>query len=172
MPEKARLILLRHAKSDWDSGVPGDFDRPLAPRGRKDAPRMGKWMRDNGIIPDLVLCSPAARARETLAAANDELGVGHIVYEDGIYGASRGDLLGLIEQYSRRCGNLMITGHNPGLDELLYFLCRTKPPLTETGKLMTTATVAVLGFASTGLMCARGAGELLFLVRPREISAS
>ncbi len=172
MQNKARLILLRHAKSDWDSGVPGDFDRPLAPRGRKDAPRMGKWMRKNGIIPDIILCSPALRARETLTATNNELGVEHIVYEDGIYGASLGALLGLIEQYSQHFGNLMITGHNPGMDELIYFLCKTQPPLTETGKLMTTATVAVLGFANAGLMSTSAAGELLRLARPKEISAA
>ena len=169
MQNKARLILLRHAKSDWDSGVPGDFDRPLAQRGRKDAPRMGKWMKKNSIIPDLILCSPAARARETLEAANRELGVERIVYEDGIYGASLDALLRLINQYSHSCGNFMITGHNPGLDELLSFLCRTKPPLTETGKLMTTAAVAVLGFAGAGTMSKAAAGELLHLVRPREL---
>ena len=169
MQNKARLILLRHAKSDWDSGVPGDFDRPLALRGRKDAPRMGKWMKRNGIIPDLILCSPALRARETLEGANKELGVEQVVYEDGIYGASLAALLGLIEQYSRHSGNLMLTGHNPGMDELLYFLCRTKPSLTETGKLMTTAAIAVPGFADTKTMSTAAAGELLHLVRPKEL---
>ena len=169
MLKEARLILLRHAKSDWDSGVRGDFDRPLAPRGRKDAPRMGEWMKKNAIIPDLILCSPALRTRETLAAVNNKLGVGHIVFEEDIYGASLGALLGLIEQYSQGCANLMITGHNPGMDELLYFLCRTQPPLTETGKLMTTAALAVLGFAGAGPMSTAAAGELLHLARPGEI---
>ena len=134
MLNKARLILLRHAKSDWYSGVPGDFDRPLAARGRKDAPRVGKWMKKNGIVPELILCSPAVRTRETLAAVIGKLGVGHIVYEDAIYGASLAALLGLVEDYSRDCSNLMVTGHNPGMDELLCFLCGTQPPLTETGK--------------------------------------
>lgn len=169
MQNKARLILLRHAKSDWDSGVAGDFDRPLAQRGRKDAPRMGKWMKKNGIIPDLILCSPAARARETLAGANSKLGVERIIYEDGIYGASTGALLRLVGQYSQSCADFMITGHNPGLDELLSCLCRTKPPMTETGKLMTTAAVAVLGFAGPDAMSEAGAGELLHLVRPGEL---
>ncbi len=132
---------------------------------------MGEWMKKNAIIPDLILCSPALRTRETLAAVNNELGVGSIVYEDGIYGASLGALLGLIEQYSQGCANLMITGHNPGMDELLYFLCRTQPPLTETGKLMTTAALAVLGFADAGSMSTAAAGELLHLARPGEIIA-
>ena len=169
MQNNARLILLRHAKSDWYSGVPGDFDRPLAQRGRKDAPRMGKWMKKNGIIPDLILCSPALRARETLEGVNNKLGVKQVVYEDSIYGASVGMLLRLIDRYSHSCGNFMITGHNPGLDELLSFLCSTKSPLTETGKLMTTAAVAVLGFADAGVMSKAAAGELLHLVRPGEL---
>lgn len=169
MQNNARLILLRHAKSDWYSGAPGDFDRPLAQRGRKDAPRMGNWMKTNGIIPDLILCSPAVRARETMKGVNNKLGVEQVVYEDSIYGASVGMLLRLIDQYRHSCGNFMITGHNPGLDELLSFLCRTEPPLTETGKLMTTAAVAVLGFTDAGTMSERAAGELLHLVRPREL---
>ena len=169
MQNTARLILLRHAKSDWHSGVPGDFDRPLAARGRKDAPRVGRWMKKNGVVPEIILCSPAVRTRETLAAVNDKLGVGHIVYEDAIYGASLAVLLGLVEEHSRDCSNLMITGHNPGMDELLCFLCGTQPPLTETGKLMTTAALAALGFADAGSMSKPGAGELLRLVRPNEI---
>ena len=96
-------------------------------------------------------------------------GVGHIVYEDAIYGASLAALLGLVEDYSRDCSNLMVTGHNPGMDELLCFLCGTQPPLTETGKLMTTAALAVLGFADAGSMSKPAAGELLRLVRPNEI---
>ena len=169
MQNKTRLTLLRHAKSDWNSGVPGDFDRPLAARGRKDAPRVGKWMKKNRIVPEIILCSPAARTRETLAAVNDELGAEHIVYEDAIYGASLGALLGLVEEYCRDYGHLMITGHNPGMDELLNFLCGTQPPLTETGKLMTTAALAVLGFAGAGSMSKPAAGELLHLVRPNEL---
>ena len=169
--KKAGLILLRHAKSDWGSGARNDFDRPLAARGRKDAPRMGKWMRKNGFIPDLILCSPALRARETLAAVNNELKVRDkaIIYEDGIYGASLDVLLGLIRKYNRRYGNIMITGHNPGIDELLCFLCKTPPPVTETRKLMTTAAVAVLEFEDTGFMTAAESGELLRLIRPAEL---
>ena len=169
MLNKARLILLRHAKSDWYSGVQGDFDRPLARRGREDAPRIGQWMKTNGIIPDLILCSPAVRARETLATVNEKLDARHIVYEDALYGASLGALLGLVEEYSRDYSNFMITGHNPGLDELLRFLCRTRPPLTGTGKLMTTAAVAVLGFADAASMNRPAAGEPLYLMRPNEL---
>lgn len=128
-------------------------------------------MKKNGIIPNLILCSPAVRARETLEGVNNELGVERIVYEDSIYGASVGTLRGLVDRYSQSCKNFMITGHNPGLDELMLFLCRTNPSLTETGKLMTTAAVAVIGFTDAGNMSKAASGELLHLVRPGELES-
>lgn len=169
--DKARLILLRHAKSDWDSGARSDFDRPLAERGRRDAPRMGRWLKESGFIPELILCSPALRTRETLAAVNDHLQVAeqNIVYEDAIYGASLGALRGLVEKRGKPGGALMLIGHNPGISELLGFLCATSPGSTAAGKIMTTATAAVLEFETPGLMAAAGAGELLSLMRPREL---
>ena len=169
--DKPRLILLRHAKSDWDSGARSDFDRPLAARGRRDAPRMGRWLRESGFIPGLILCSPALRTRETIAAVNDHLQVAeeNIVYEDAIYGASLGALTGLVEKHGKRGGALMMTGHNPGISELLGFLCATQPGSTADGKIMTTAAAAVLEFERPELMAMAGAGELLSLMRPREL---
>ena len=169
--DKPRLILLRHAKSDWDSGARGDFDRPLAARGRRDAPRMGRWLRENGFVPGLILCSPALRTRETIAAVNDHLQVAeqNIVYEDAIYGASLGALTGLVEKHGKCGGTLMMTGHNPGISELLGFLCATPPGSTADGKIMTTAAAAVLEFERPELMAMAGAGELLSLIRPREL---
>ena len=169
MTRKTRLVLLRHAKSEWHGGVADDFERPLAARGQQDAPRIGEWMKTVGIIPDVILCSPARRARQTLTAVNDRLAVTHcaIVYEDDIYGAARQVLLELTQQYAPRCRTTMIVGHNPGLDELLCHLCRTPPPLTQNSKLMTTAAVAVLEFAEP----AQGQAELLYLARPGRTSA-
>lgn len=169
--DKARLILLRHAKSDWDSGARSDFDRPLAERGRRDAPRMGRWLKKSGFVPELILCSPALRTRETLAAVNDHLQVAeqNIVYEDAIYGASLGALRGLVEKHGKRGGTLMLIGHNPGISELLGFLCATSPGSTAEGKIMTTAAATVLEFEHPELMAAAGAGELLSLMRPREL---
>ena len=169
--DKPRLILLRHAKSDWDSGARNDFDRPLATRGRRDAPRIGRWLRENGFVPGLILCSPALRTRQTIAAVNNHLQVAkqNIVYEDAIYGASLGALRGLIEKYGKRGGTLMMTGHNPGISELLGFLCATAPGPTADGKIMTTAAAAILEFENPELMVASAAGELLSLMRPREL---
>ncbi|HVG21430.1 MAG TPA: histidine phosphatase family protein, partial [Blastocatellia bacterium] len=65
------LLLLRHAKSDWDDPKLRDFDRPLAARGKRDAPRIGKALKERGPSPDLIVSSPAARARETIEAVID-----------------------------------------------------------------------------------------------------
>src|SRR6266508_2923118 len=67
------LLVLRHAKSDWPDGVP-DAERPLAGRGRREAPLVGRWLRESGHIPDLVVCSPALRARQTWELVAGELG--------------------------------------------------------------------------------------------------
>ncbi len=93
----------------------------------------------------------------------------HIMYEDDLYGASCDPLLGRIGEYQRRYHHIMITGHNPGLDELLCVLCRTPPPVRRDGKLMTTAAVAVLTFDNTEVMCEPATGELLCLMRPKAL---
>src|ERR1700735_1567796 len=90
-----RLILLRHAKSAWPDDVP-DHDRPLASRGRRDAPAAGRWLRKSGYVPDRVLCSTARRTRETWQLVEEELGAHpQTVFEDRVYGASSAELLDL-----------------------------------------------------------------------------
>ncbi|WP_230211275.1 SixA phosphatase family protein [Streptomyces kaniharaensis] len=71
-PPHRTLIVLRHAKSAWPPDVP-DWERPLGPRGRRDAPEAGRWLRRRGLVPDTVVCSPARRARETWELAGAEL---------------------------------------------------------------------------------------------------
>jgi phosphohistidine phosphatase len=67
------LLLLRHAKSDWETGALDDFDRPLAKRGRKEAPGVGEWLLREGLVPDLVISSPAERAKETASLVCDAM---------------------------------------------------------------------------------------------------
>ena len=85
-----RIIVLRHAKADWPNGV-DDHERPLADRGRHQAPDAGRWLADSGINPDFVLCSTALRTRETWKLAAHELPkrTRKTVYEDRIYGPAR-----------------------------------------------------------------------------------
>lgn len=111
-----RLMLLRHAKSDWPDGV-ADIDRPLARRGREAAPRMGAYMADEGLHPDLVLVSPARRARETWDLVAPALGEVETRSEPRIYEAPAERLLQVVREAGRARG-LMLVGHNPGFEDL------------------------------------------------------
>jgi phosphohistidine phosphatase len=100
-----------------------DHDRPLAGRGRGDAPLMGRWLRDTGWIPDLVWCSTAERATQTWRLAAAELGADPPVsYEPRMYGATGGELAALIRQAPPRTTTLLLVGHNPGIQELALTL--------------------------------------------------
>jgi phosphohistidine phosphatase len=95
-----RLVLLRHAKSAWPD-MP-DHERPLARRGQRDAPVMGHWLRTAGLVPDLVLCSTARRARETWQLARSGLGTGPPVrFDDRLYEASAAALLDFIRMRAK-----------------------------------------------------------------------
>jgi phosphohistidine phosphatase len=142
-----RLILLRHAKSDWPEDTP-DHDRPLAKRGRRDAPIAGQWLARNGYVPDAVVCSTARRARETwelaaecLAAATPGPPPG-VRFEPRVYGATVLGLLMLVREFPEDRRTVLVVGHNPGIAELAVGLI-DPPPLPPAG--YPTAAVAVLG---------------------------
>ena len=90
-----QLIIMRHAKSAWDTDAATDFERPLAKRGQRDAPRMGAWLQEQGIVPDFVVSSPAKRARQTVLKVCKPLGVKKkkIHWDARIYGAGAEELL-------------------------------------------------------------------------------
>lgn len=114
-----RLILLRHAKSSWDDPGLADHDRPLAPRGRKAAALMASYLSEERIRPELVLCSTAVRARETLE------GVGlpdDVLFERDLYGASADVLLARLQRLPDPVESAMLVGHNPGMHELALML--------------------------------------------------
>jgi len=144
--EHGRLTLMRHAKSDRSDPAARDFDRPLTGRGRKAVPKMAKWLRGEGSRPELILSSPAVRTRDTAVLLARALGVkkSEIAWDEDIYDADLAALLRVIRRRGET--DLLIVGHNPGLDDLLCHLCREPPPRDEGGKLMTTAAIAVLEF--------------------------
>jgi len=109
-----RLSLLRHAKTERESPTDRDFDRVLKERGREDAARMGKEIRELGLQYDLVLTSPAARAVETARRA----GLPSAHRDDRIYDASAGALLAIIQAVEDDVESLMMVGHNPGFERL------------------------------------------------------
>jgi phosphohistidine phosphatase len=112
-----RLVLLRHAKSAWPD-MP-DHERPLARRGQRDAPVMGRWLRAADLVPDLVLCSSARRARETWQLAQSGLGAAPPVrFDDRVYEASAAALVDLIRRESGAAETLLVVGHDPAIPEL------------------------------------------------------
>ena len=114
------LILLRHAHADGPAAGQDDLQRPLSATGVQEAHDAGAWLREQGLRPDRVLCSPAARTRQTLAALGD-IGAGEVREEAAIYEASVGELIALADAH-RDAGRLLLVGHNPGLEQLAALL--------------------------------------------------
>lgn len=119
-----RLILLRHGKSDWDDPSLDDFHRPLAPRGLRDVPEMGRRLARRGQVPDLIISSSAVRAISTARALARELGYREdgIVEDAGLYHAPPGTMLAVIGRAPATASTLMVVGHNPGMTELANML--------------------------------------------------
>jgi len=119
-----RLILLRHAKSSWSEDGLADFERPLSGRGERDAPRMGARLRKHGIHPDLVLSSPALRARTTatLVARALDYSDNDVRLDPTLYLAAPREILAAIARQTDAVDCLLVVGHNPGLTELTNLL--------------------------------------------------
>ena len=118
-----RLLLLRHGKSAWPDGV-DDRERPLAKRGCEAARRMGRYLADEQLVPDLALVSPARRTQETWTLAKSSLGDVTMRSEPRIYEAPPDRLLTAVKGVEPEVGTLLMVGHNPGLEELLRLLVR------------------------------------------------
>lgn len=118
------LTLIRHAKSDLSQGTDSDFDRTLNARGKKAAPIIGLRMNKANIQPDLLICSPAQRAKTTAELLADELEYKQtdIIYETDIYEASINTLINLIARFPAY-EHIALIGHNPGLSDLAEWLC-------------------------------------------------
>ncbi len=121
------LILMRHAKSDWSQGT-SDFDRPLNKRGRRAAKRMGRYLTDKQIRPDLVLCSPSRRTRDTLARLLPHLGgLREIQFVPSLYEHMAGEYLGIIRAFGADAESLMVIGHNSATHETAVGLAAGSP---------------------------------------------
>jgi phosphohistidine phosphatase len=121
------LVLLRHAKSAWPQGVP-DHERPLSGRGRRNASRVGSWLREAGWAPELVICSTALRARETWQRAESQLGAAsRTSFDPRVYLGSARDLLAVIRETPAGCRRLLLVGHNPAVHDLGLMLAGVVP---------------------------------------------
>jgi phosphohistidine phosphatase len=139
-----RLILTRHAKSDWSTPGAPDHDRPLNKRGHRQAPLIGQWLASRRDIPARILCSDATRTRETLDLILPELGATpEVVLDPALYHAAPEAILAAIRAQS--AAMLMLVGHNPGLAEAAQRLCHTLPTHPRFADFPTAAT-AVFDF--------------------------
>jgi phosphohistidine phosphatase len=166
------LSLLRHAKSAWDNPRLSDFERPLAPRGAAAAPRTGRHMREIGLRPDLVVCSPAVRTRETARLALAELAppAPPVVFDEAIYEARSSTLMARLRALDGGVRHVLMIGHNPGLQSLLLSLAGAGLDGEHAGaaEKFPTAALAVLDLAIDDWPELRaGCGTLVHFATPR-----
>ena len=160
-----KLLLLRHAKSSWDDARLADFDRPLNGRGRKAAPLVGDLMRERRLRPDLIISSPAARARETVALVLEASGIKtELRYDERIYEATAGQLLAVINGVEDDKQEVMLVGHNPGFENLLERLT------TESLRVPTAALARVVLDADRWDEAGARGGRLEWLLKPKELA--
>ena len=168
------LSLLRHAKSAWDDPGLDDFERGLAPRGIKTAPEVGKYLKRQKLVPDLVICSGAVRARATLALILPEFGAPapEIQYDDDIYLAHPAALVDVVKKIADGPQHVVLIGHNPGIHALALELTGSgdRQALAELATKFPTAALAVLTFgAARWREIKAGSGRLEQFVTPRKI---
>ena len=164
------LYLLRHAKSSWDDPALADRDRPLAPRGRKATRLIRRYLAENAIHPELILCSPSTRTRQTLEGIEPALGESRLEIEPGLYGASAGELLRRLQRVPDGIGSVMIVAHNPGLEELATMLARTGDALPALHEKFPTGALATLLVPGGWRDLAPATAELSDYVWPRKLA--
>lgn len=167
---KIKLLLMRHGKSDWSTDAE-DFERPIKDRGKRAAQRIGVWLAQQGLVPDLVISSPAERAKVT--AQKTLKAMGHsdheIVYDQRIYEASVSELLSLIAKTSKKTRTLMLVGHNPGMESLLCYLSKEKIIMPPDGKLFPTAALAIFELDIPWKKISKRSAKLKALVKPKTL---
>jgi phosphohistidine phosphatase len=175
-----RLMLLRHAKSDWAAGKGGDdHERPLSARGRKAAPRVGAYMREKGYIPNLVLCSTARRTRETLDLLLPFFSpLPKLRYGRDLYLAEWPVLLEQVRKIPKTSAALLVIGHNPGLERLAVALALQPQGGGELARAerlaekFSTGALAVFDLAVREWRSVKpGQGRLIDFVRPKDLAA-
>mgnify|MGYP001225579337 FL=1 len=167
------LTLLRHAKAGWGDPSQRDFDRPLDERGRRAAPRMGHYLRTEGLTFDRVVVSPSVRTLETLALVEEGYGAKLTELEDErVYLASSDTLLDIIHALPDEWDNILIIGHNPGFEDLGLQLAGHGPErlMARLSAFLPTAGVVEITFDVDHWTDVRpGEGELVRFVRPVDL---
>jgi len=158
------LYVLRHAKSSWENPDLADFDRPLNERGKSAAPFMGSVMKQRGFFPDVILASPAVRARETARLAREAADLDSpIEFNERIYEASPQTLRQVVAELDDKFSSAMVVGHNPGMEGFVRLL-------TGRSEAMPTAGLAVIDLdIKDWKVLDATKGVLRDLIRPKEV---
>ncbi len=171
------LGLYRHAKSDWSDARARDFDRPLNARGRKGAKAMGRHILQTGFGCARIIASPAVRCAETIELGSEAAGATFpVIWDRRIYLASSATLLDLLCEQEGDPASIMMVGHNPGLEDLIFDLVPDDgmSPLRDmVEEKFPTAAYAVLELdVESWADAAPGCARLIHLTRPRDLDAS
>ncbi|KUF12494.1 SixA phosphatase family protein [Pseudoponticoccus marisrubri] len=159
-----RLILMRHAKSDWSTGL-DDHDRPLNARGRLSAAALGDWMRQTGHLPDEILCSTATRTRETL----ERSGVtAPVRYESSLYHAAPNTMFEVLSGASGAV--VLMLGHNPGIAAFAHRMVAAAPDHPRFADYPTCATLVAEFEIDAWTDLTPGTGRAVDFVIPRELA--
>ena len=159
------LLILRHAKSSWDDPDLKDYDRPLNKKGLQDALLMGKFITANGLVPDLLICSPAKRAKATVAALTRNFRHSNeIIYKRDIYDEGCAAFFPILRAVATGVKNVMLVGHNPDLEAFVHLL-------TGKNERLPTAALAhiELPLDSWKDFTAKTKGKLVNLFKPKEL---
>ncbi|MBE2257923.1 MAG: histidine phosphatase family protein [Candidatus Accumulibacter sp.] len=164
------LLVLRHGKSDWTTGE-DDYDRPLVSRGRLGSRKMGAWIRSTKRLPDLVLSSPAERARQTTEAACRAMGLPlkKVRWDERIYAAPLEFLLAALADCPKGARRVLLVGHNPGLEYLIEYLADGGVETPADGKILPTSALAELTVLDDWAKLGRGCASLVSVIRPGEV---
>jgi len=157
------LLLLRHAKSDWDDPSLPDIDRPLSPRGERDAPRIGEALRKRKPHPDVILSSTARRTRETIAAVVEAAKLSiEPQFTASLYAASASDILKIVRGLPVDAGSALLVGHNPGFEELASYLI-------DTWQAMPTGALACIALDVSEWSAVKDGGHLEWFLSPKTL---
>ena len=154
------MYVLRHTKSSWDNDALSDYDRPLAPRGLRHGKRLARHFANEHVRPDVVLCSSARRAQETLAQIAHSLGTPSVRMLDELYGADVADVLGFVRDLDDTFTSVLVIGHNPCIAEL-----------AQASEKIPTGALATLRWDAESWEDVRpGEAEVVSIVSPKDLS--
>ena len=160
------IILVRHAKSSWKNPKLDDFDRPLNKRGKRDAPLMGKKLKDRQIIPDIILSSPAKRAKKTVKTIAKVIGypIKKIIFDNNMYHADALGMHKMVMKLNDDNDTVMCIGHNPGFNNFASMLLEKNP----VNNIPTTGIYSIKFKVKKWKQIQPGKGEYVFFDYPKQ----